>query len=332
MLLGAGCQPLQRYSFVKPEMGTGFQIILYAPDEQIANRAASAAWARIEQLNDILSDYDSNSEISRLSQRTLNGPMQEPMHVSDDLWRVLEESVRASQLSDGAFDVTVGPLVRLWRRSRMQHELPTTRRLDEARPSVGYQYIKLDPKQHTVQLLAARMKLDVGGIAKGYTAEEALKTIALYGIDRALVGAAGDIATGDPPPGRDGWRIRLEPFDEEDKGPPVYVLLRNHYGISTSGDTERYVIIDGRRYSHIVDPATGLGLTRRIGVSVIAPSAFTTDWASTAVSILGPEKGISMIEKIPGAAARITTIENGRINVWQSSRFSMYLVKAPAAK
>src|SRR2546423_3289634 len=138
--IASGCQSLHRYAFVKPEMGTGFQIVLYAPNELIANRAASAAWARIEQLNDILSDYDPNSELSRLSQRTLNGPMPGPVHVSDDLWRVLEKSVEASKLSGGAFDVTIGPLVHLWRRSRSQHVLPTTQRLDEARPSVGCQF------------------------------------------------------------------------------------------------------------------------------------------------------------------------------------------------
>ena len=329
-MTAGGCAGLQRYTFVKPEMGTGFQLVMYAPSEQIANRASAAAWARIEQLNSILSDYDPNSEMSRLSQRTLSGPMTEPVHVSDDLWRVLEESKRAAELSDGTFDVTIGPLVRLWRRSREQHELPTAQRIADARKSFGYQYMKLDPANHTVQLLAARMKLDVGGIAKGYTAEEAVKTISLYGIDHALVGAAGDIAMGDPPPGKKGWRIKLDPFSDTIKEAPVYVLLKDHYGISTSGDSERFVIIDGKRYSHIIDPATGLGLTHRIGVSVIAPSAFITDWTATAVCILGPEKGIEMIEKIPGAATRITTLENGRIKVWESSRFRQFVTQVPA--
>lgn len=330
LLTCGGCAGLQRYSFVKPEMGTGFQIVMYATNEQIAGRASAAAWARIEQLNSILSDYDPNSELSRLSQRTLSGPMTEPVHVSDDLWRVLEESKKAAALSDGTFDVTVGPLVRLWRRSREQHELPTAERLAEARKSFGSQYMKLDAAHHTVQLLAPRMKLDVGGIAKGYTAEEAIKTIGLYGIDRALVGAAGDIAMSDPPPGKKGWRIKLEPFSDTIKETPVYVLLKDHYGISTSGDSERFVIINGLRYSHIIDPRTGLGLTHRIGVSVIAPSAFTTDWTATAVCILGPQKGIAMIEKIPGAAARITTLENGRIKVWESSRFRRFVTQVPA--
>jgi thiamine biosynthesis lipoprotein len=310
-------------------MGTGFQIVIYAPNQELADRAATAAWARIDELNSILSDYDPTSELSRLSQRTLNGPMPEPVHVSDDLWRVLNASLEAARLSDGAFDVTVGPFVRLWRRSRQQGVLPTTQRVDEARKSIGYQYVKLDPKKQTVQLLAPRMKLDVGGIAKGYTSSESIKTIKLYGINNALVGAAGDIATAGAPPGKKGWQIKVEPLSAAQQEAPVYVLLKNQFSISTSGDTERYVIIDGTRYSHIVDPQTGLGLTHRMGVTVIAPHGITSDWAATALSVMGPEKGLALIEKIPEAAARITAMEDGRIRVWESSRFRKYVVKLP---
>lgn len=319
-----GCQSEKRFEFTQPKMGTLFHMVLYAPSQLVANRAAAAGWARIDELNSILSDYDTNSELSKLSQRTNDGPMAEPVHVSDDLYRMLERAMEAARLSDGAFDVTVGPFVRLWRRSRQLNELPTTRRVEEARKSIGYQFVKLDAKNHTVQLLAPRMRLDVGGIAKGYTSEETLKVLRLYKIRRALVGAAGDIATGDPPPGKKGWQIRLESLAAEQE-PPVYVLLKNHYAISTCGDTERFVIIDGVRYSHIVNPLTGLGLTNRIGVSVIAPDATTTDWSSTAISVLGPEKGLAMIEKIPTAAARITTLEDGRIKVWESSRFRSFV-------
>ena len=329
LAFAGGCGTnLKPYEFVKPEMGTGFRIVIYAPDKDLATRAATAAWTRIEELNRILSDYDPNSELSRLSQRTLNGPMTEPVSVSADLWNVLEGALDASRRSDGAFDVTVGPMVRLWRRSRQLHQLPTTQRVEDARRSVGYQNMRLDPAHHTVQLLAARMVLDVGGIAKGYTAEEAVKVIRLYGLDRALVGAAGDLYAGKAPPARNGWRVLVEPLDPAREA-HTYAQFRD-YACSTSGDTERFVIIDGVRYSHIVDPTTGLGLTRRIGVTVIAPHGITADWASTAVSILGPEKGIAMIEKIPGAAVRITALENGGIKVWESSRFHKYVVDVPA--
>jgi thiamine biosynthesis lipoprotein len=306
-------------------------MVVYATSQQNADRAAQSAWARVDELNTILSDYNPNSELSRLSQMTNDGPMAVPVHVSDDLYRVIERSLEASLRSDGAFDITVGPFVRLWRRSRQQNELPTTQRIEEARKSYGYQFIRLDPKRQTVQLLAPHMRLDVGGIAKGYTSEEAIKVMRLYNIDSALVGAAGDIATSDPPPGKAGWQIRLESLGGE-KEPPIYVLLKGHYAISTSGDTERFVVINGIRYSHIVNPKTGLGLTDRIGVSVIAPNATTTDWASTAISVMGPEKGLAMIEKIPHAAARITMLVDGSIKVWESSRFHEFVVQAANLK
>lgn len=294
---------LERFEFVQPKMGTVFRIVLYAPDKATADAAAAAAFKRVDDLNAALSDYDPNSELSRLSQQTNDGPMSRPTQVGDDLWRVLEAGSQAAETSGGAFDVTVGPFTRLWRRSKELRELPAPERIDAARQSFGFRHMRLDPKSHAVQLLAPRMRLDVGGIAKGYTAEQAMAVVRQHGVTRAMVGAAGDIAIGDPPPGRDAWRVGVQSLQKPDEV-AGYVNLRN-CGISTSGDTYRVVEIDGKRYSHIVDPKTGLGLTHRIGVTVVAPDATTSDWSSTAVSILGPEKGLAMIERIPGAAVRI---------------------------
>ena len=298
-----GPASLERFEFVQPKMGTVFRIVFYAPDKAAADAAAAAAFKRVDDLNAALSDYDPNSELSRLSQQTNDGPMTRPAAVGDDLWRVLDAGYQAAETSGGAFDVTVGPFTRLWRRSKELRELPAPERVEAARQSFGYRNLRLDPKAHTVQLLAPRMRLDVGGIAKGYTAEQAMAVLRQHGITRAMVGAAGDIAVGDPPPGRDAWRVGVQSLQKPDEV-AGYVSLHN-CGISTSGDTYRVVEIDGKRYSHIVDPRTGLGLTQRIGVTVVAPDATTSDWSSTAVSILGPEKGLAMIERIPGAAVRI---------------------------
>ncbi|HZL36134.1 MAG TPA: FAD:protein FMN transferase [Tepidisphaeraceae bacterium] len=330
----AGCQgpanhgeskapSLSRFEYSAPKMGTIFGLTLYASDKGAADRAAAACWARVDQLEQTLSDWRPSSEISLLSQQTLNGPMAAPVPVSEDLYYMLERSLEAARLSDGDFDITVGPLVRLWRRSQQLVQLPKPSRIEAAKRSVGYRFIKLDPAHRSVQLLAPRMVLDVGGIAKGYTSMQVLKLLReRFGITRALCGAAGDIHAGDPPPGKSGWVVRLESLEDKSK-PGVYVRLHN-YGISTSGDTERFVIIDGVRYSHIISPKTGLGLTDRIAVTVIAPDSTTTDWMSTAVSVMGPEKGLALVEQTPGAAARITKIEGGRIAVWESKRFGQF--------
>ena len=272
--------------------------------------------------------------------------------MSDDLWRVLEQSQAAARRSQGTFDVTVGPFVRLWRRSRDMGELPTPERLAEAAKSVGYRFLKLDPDAHAVQLLAPRMRLDVGGIGKGFASSEALAVLREHGITRAAVGAAGDLSFGDPPPGRRAWRVAIQSLpvnvnaarpatgpapapagsgeatvaDQGDESPDfggAYAYLRN-YGVSTSGDTERFTIIDGKRYSHIIDPRTGLGMTHRVGVTAIAPDDTTADWLALAVCLLGPQEGMALIEDTPGAAARMVSLDGEQVHVYESKRFKQF--------
>jgi thiamine biosynthesis lipoprotein len=319
-LLCSGCQrPLQKFEFVRPEMGTVFSIVLYAPDPATANQAADAAFARAQELNDLLSDYDPKSEISRLSRRTDNGPMTQPIPVGPDLWQIIERAVEASRASDGAFDITIGPCVKLWRRARDMHELPTPERLADARKSVGWEAIKLFPESHSVQLLKTKMRLDVGGIAKGYTAMEMVKLLRARGLPRAMAGAAGDLAIGEAPPGKPYWRIAVQSLRNPDQT-DGYIKLRNA-SISTSGDTERFIIIDGQRYSHIIDPRTGLGLTRRIGATVIATDGSTADWMCKPLCVLGPEKGLPLIENTRGAAGRVVMLEGDVETLHESKRW-----------
>jgi FAD:protein FMN transferase len=140
------------------------------------------------------------------------------------------------------------------------------------------------------------------------------------GIKSALIDCSGDLALGDPPPGREGWRVAIQSLLKPGEAAD-YVELAN-CGISTSGDTYRFVEIDGVRYSHILDPKTGLGLTRRIGATVIAADDTTADWMATAVCILGPEKGLELVESTPGAAARITVVDGERVKVFESKRYA----------
>jgi thiamine biosynthesis lipoprotein len=322
---------LRRFEFMREKMGGPFMIVLYAADQPSADRAAAAGFARVDQLNAVLSDYDPNSDISRLSQRTLDGPMAEPVQVSDDLWRVLERAADIAKETGGAFDVTIGPFVRLWRRSRDLKELPTPERIGQARASVGYEKMRLVPRKHTVQLLAPRMRLDVGGLAIGYVTDQARDAVTTAGAPRVLVDGGGEVSVGDPPPGRDGWRVAIQSLKSPEEVTGQYVLLRNAC-VTSSGDTRRFVEIGGKRYSHILDPGTGLGLTRRIGATVISPDGMTADALDTAVCVLGPEKGVELIEHTPGAAGRITTIEGDRVNVYESKRFRQLLARQGAGE
>lgn len=327
---GASRDELRGFKYTQNKMGTQFQLQIWSADEKAADDAAEAAWARVDQLNQELSDYLPDSELNRLCRRTDAGPMTEPVHVSDDLWTVLAQSVEASKLTDGAFDVTVGPLTRLQRQSRKSGRLPDQRELKEALKSVGWRYIRLDPEHHCVQLLHGKMQLDFGAIAKGYTSDEVVKLLRRRGLTHVLCGGAGDIALGDPPPGRTEWRIAIQSLKNPEQMSD-YVGIKN-CGISTSGDTYRSAIVKGERYSHIIDPRTGLGLTNRIGATTVAPNAMTTDWLGTAISVLGPQKGLELIERLDGAAARIVTIdEQGREKVYESGRLARFLVAGPAA-
>ena len=173
-----GSQPgaralLRRFEFSQIEMAVTVRVLLYSADEPAATAAAKATFDRVHELNGIMSDYDETSEVRRLC----DNAVQKPVAVSPDLWKVLEHAQQVSQRSDGAFDVTVGPVVRLWRRARRQKELPSPEALKKAREVVGYRYIKLDPQRKTVELLKKGMRIDLGGIAKGYAMDEALAVL-----------------------------------------------------------------------------------------------------------------------------------------------------------
>jgi thiamine biosynthesis lipoprotein len=214
--------------------------------------------------------------------------------------------------------------MRLWRRARELHELPTEERLGKTRPSVGHQHLRLDPQKRTVQLIAPRMRLDVGGLALGYIADQAVAAARVAGAPIVLVDAGGEISVGDAPPGTDGWLVAIQSLKNPDEITGDQVKVRRSC-VTTSGDTRRFIEIGGTRYSHIIDPRTGLGLTRRIGATIIAPDGMTADALDTAACVLGPERGLALIESVAGAAGRITTIDGDRVTVHESKRFKQYL-------
>lgn len=253
-------------------MGTVFRITLYADEPQAALRAA---FDRVAELDNELSDYKPDSELMRLCRVAYR----HPVRVSDDLYRILKTALQLSADSGGAFDITLGPVIRLWRLKRV----PEPGALAAARNLVGYRNVIL--RDHEVELKLPGMQLDLGAIAKGFAAEEALQTLRARGISIALVAASGDLAIGDPPPGKEGWTVALEPLNQRQ------VLQLRNTCVGTSGDDEQFTEHGGVRYSHIVDPLTGMGLTRRIGVSIVAPNGMLADALGTAVSVVAARHG-----------------------------------------
>ena len=303
-------------------MGLPFRIVLYATDKPTGDAAAEAAFARIKQLNDILSDYDTDSELSRLNQTAGSG---RAVRVGEDLWRVLECSQQTARETDGAFDVTCGPIVSLWRKARREKMLPDPAKLAEARRAVGYEKLKLRPADRSAELLVPYMRLDLGAIAKSYAIDEAMKVLRARGIHSALITGSGDMAMSSPPPGTAGWRIELAPLDATNAPATEFVLLHD-MGLATSGDLFQHVEIEGVRYSHIVNPHTGMGLSDHSLIVVIGKDCTTANSISTSASVLGPEKGLKYAES-KNACARIVRQPAERIEARQSKCFEQFLVR-----
>jgi len=312
--IAAMSQPLRRFEYSQPHMGTMMRIVLYAASERDAKPAADAAFARIAALDETLSDYRDSSELMRVSQAA-GGP---PVRVSADLFRVLRAAQTLARSTGGAFDVTAGPLTILWRAARRQRALPDADELQHARSLVGDAKLELDDARQTVRLRDSGMQLDVGGIAKGFAADEAAAVLVKRRITRVLVAAGGDIVAGDPPPGSDGWQVAILGL-----GPSAIgrVTLRKQ-AVSTSGDAEQHFEANGVRYSHILDPRTGQALVGRSSVTVVARNGISSDSLATALSVMEPAAGIRFVSRIDGASARISKIDtDGRVKTQTSSRW-----------
>lgn len=293
---------LTRYSYTQYHMGVDARLTVYAPDQATAEDACAAAFARIAVLDSIMSDYRVDSELNRLCARA-GGP---PVKVSPELFRVFERAQQVSRLTGGAFDITAAPLIQLWRKARKAGKLPDPAELARARKRVGWQKLRLDPKARTARLTTPGMKLDLGGIAKGYADDEAQRVLKQHGITRALVEMGGDIVVSDAPPGREGWTIRV-PNAGDDQGPRD--LHFTSCAVSTSGDTVQFAVIEGKRYSHVVDPRTGQALTNRVQVTLIAPDGLTSDPLSTALSLVGAEGRERLLQAFPGTRAYVRVLE-----------------------
>jgi thiamine biosynthesis lipoprotein len=292
-----------RFAFESRHMGTTFRIVVIA-DRPTAERAAATGFQRVAAIEQALSDYKPDSEVMRACQANDAAPGV-PIGVSDDLYAVLAKSGEMAKVSGGAFDVTVGPLTKLWRVSRKTQVLPAAAELKAALALVGPDKLTLDPKTRTMTLAKPGMRLDFGGIGKGYAADEVLKLLKRnFGINAALVAAAGDITCGDAPPGETGWDIEIAPLRT---GDPRRRLVLANSSVSTSGDLEQVAVIGGVRYSHLLNPKTGLGLTGQRSVTVIAPTGTTADSATKAASVLPAAEALAVIAKIPGAEVLIVT-------------------------
>lgn len=289
----ACCAEQRLYAFERPQLGTIVTVKLLSDSKHVAKASAERAFAKIESLQRIFTDYETDSEVRQLA-ASESSAYDSPTSISKPLSEVLDHAQQISRRTGGAFDVTVGPLVRLWRRAARTKEAPSEQRIQEALASVGYRHLELSQDAElgpAIFLARPNMRLDLGGIAKGYIADAALAVLVESGHRIALVDAGGDLALGDAPPGQRGWRIGMAADTvrrgNTEPGTGEFLELSN-CGVATSGDAERGFEIDGVRFSHVVDPRTGSALRDAWATTVVAGSCMQADAYASAAMVLGP--------------------------------------------
>jgi thiamine biosynthesis lipoprotein len=315
--MGGACLPRLQGSALplshsEPCMGTLFTVRAFHPDETQGYAAIGAAFQRMHALDTVLSDYRPGNELDRLCQQG----HEKPFSASPDLYTMLQRALRVAQETQGAFDPTLGPLTRLWRASRKQQRIPDPDTLADAKARTGWQGIAMKDDTRTIRLPRAGMHLDFGAIAKGYAADEARRVLQEHGVEIAYVAAGGDVAALLPPEGRAAWTVALETGEN----PQVTVALKEQ-AVSTSGDLRQFVENDGVRYSHVLHPETGIGLTTRTIVSVVAEEATDCDSFSTAFSVMGRERARELLARKHGMEARFVTLRPDGPDIWQTPGF-----------
>ena len=308
-LVFVGNAQISRFSFTESKMGAPFTIIFYSNDSIQAASIAKRCFALVDSFNFIFSDYIDSSELSKLSKSA--GVNSLPVSLSPAMYDILIQSKKAFELSEGAFDITMGPLSKLWRKARRQHQFPADSTVKRIRNLIGFDKLVFDTLQKTIRLTQEGMQLDLGGIAQGYVAQKVINFLHSQGVNNALVNASGDIVVSGAPINKDGWVVGVNIPEKTAELLNQKLLLKNR-AITTSGDAYQYIEKDGIRYSHIINPASGYGVTFQRNVTVIAADGTTADWLATACSILSLKKA-KKLASLLGAEVLIAEIKRGRL-------------------
>ncbi|MCP4712707.1 MAG: FAD:protein FMN transferase [Planctomycetes bacterium] len=319
---------IERNSGSRVIMGTLVRIQLRCESDQIARQAIARAFDAMEQVDQRMSTYRDDSEMSKINRLAAR----EPVEVSPETFNLLRKAMEYSEMTDGAFDVTVAPLIRLWRQAEKEDRLPTQEELDQVLAKIGYEKIELSYENRTVSFAHEGVEINVDAIAKGYAVDRALNAVRRPGVRAALVDIGGEIACfGQDKPGQD-WIVGIQdlfagnlenPFSQKARW---RVALRDH-AIATSGNYRQYVTISNKKYSHIIDPRTGMPAEKLPSVTILAPLTEDADALATAISVLGPEKGLALIDSIPDTEAFLVAGNKEKPEFYRSQQLNRYLVK-----
>jgi thiamine biosynthesis lipoprotein len=287
--------PLARYQGARMSMACVYSIVVYGDDAASLPRIVDAALDEVDRIDRLMSHYKPDSPLSRLNRTAAQGPMP----VDDELFGFIVESLNYSRDSDGAFDITVGPLMKAWGFFRGDGRIPTDPEISELRTRIGYQHVIVDTAERTIRFDRPGVELDLGGIAKGYAVDRAVSVLRHYPITAALVSAGGSTLYGlGAPPGRKGWEVSIQdPIDPRRIARGVVLKDR---ALSVAGSSEKFFEVGGVRYSHIMDPRTGRPVQGVLSVAVLAGSGTVGDALDDAFFVEGVEKSREHVRRLPG--------------------------------
>ena len=308
----------RKFSYSEMKMGSAFNLIIVSADSNKANHLARKSYELVDSLNHIFSNYDSSSELSKINASA--GLL--PYKMSTAMLDLVQKSQYAYIQSKGAYDISIGPLSSLWRNARKAKLFPEASTVLATKKLVGLNQVKINKRLGTIFLPNANMQLDFGGIAKGYIAQWVINFLKANGIQQALVDAGGDIVMSGPPLNQQGWLIGVNLPETTDQLLNKKLQLSN-CSVATSGDVYQFIEYKGVKYSHIINPLTGYGVTNLRNVTIIAKTGATADWLATACSIL-PIQEAKQLAISHQAALLITTLKNGKLVFEATPNFKNY--------
>ncbi len=294
---GAASEPLVRYEASHEAMGTVFTVAAYGRDRNFLGEVVEQVFQELDRVDAQMSNYKPESELSAINREAAS----HAVLVEPHLFHLLEESVQYSRETDGAFDITVGPLMKHWGFFRGRGRLPSPTEISDVLKQVGYQHIRLDPASRTIRFDESGVEIDLGGIAKGYAVDQAVEVLRSNGIASALIsGGTSSIYALGAPPGQRGWRVTIR--DPYQAGKPAETLLLRNYSLSTSGSYEKFFQVGVKTYCHIMDPRTGWPVENMLSTTVLAASTTESD-ALSKLFVLGVEGSRGVLAAHPGLTA-----------------------------
>lgn len=287
-------------------MGSRFDITVIAENESESDKFIKVAIDEIRRIEKLISSWDSNSQTSLINK---NAGIR-PVKVDEELFELIERAIKISQLTDGAFDISYASMDRIWKFDGSMKEMPSEKIIKNSVSKVGFQNIELNKEKGTVFLKEKGMKIGFGGIGKGYAADKAKQLLREKGVKGGIINASGDMNTWGKQTNGKSWKVGITNPLNKNKIFALFPL--DESAVVTSGNYEKYVIFQGKRYTHIIDPRTGYPSSGIVSVSVFASSAELADALATSIFVMGSDVGINLINQLKGIDCIIVQ-DNGKI-------------------